>query len=122
MDDADRPLYLPNLLRCAAEWERVGLLRDVEMSRDRHAAGQCRTARNQSGRTPSLPAEYFTSIKMKSSKRWMANSGFIAKLFSNRRLDGGIKLEGILQCLFLTPRYREFGRTCRSPCKSQRVF
>jgi hypothetical protein len=73
---------------------------------------------NQFVRTSRLCAGYFTSIEMTSSKQWMANSGFIAKLFSNRRFDGDIELEGILQCLFLTPGYREFGRTYRLPCKS----
>jgi hypothetical protein len=53
--------------------------------------------RNQSVRTPRLCAGYFTSIKMTSSKQWMANSSFIAKLISNRRRDGDIKSEGILQ-------------------------
>ena len=47
--------------------------------------------RNQSLRTSRLCADYFTSIKMRSSKRLMANSSFIDKL-SYRRLEGGTKI------------------------------
>jgi hypothetical protein len=82
MDDADRRYICQMCCNARQSRKRVGLLRESKCRMRPTRSGTLPNGidRNQSVRTSRLCADYFTSIKMTSSKGLMADSSFIDKL------------------------------------------
>ena len=90
MDDVDCRYICHLCCHTRQNGRGVGLLRDMATS---HATDmQCRPASTEIN--PCV-CRVFHFDKMRSSKWWMPDGSFIAKLSSNCRLDGKMKLQGI---------------------------